>query len=223
MMKNNEWGAVAYLSHSKYGINSEVRINNYWNSSKTLTGCGASTANASSSKTCGITYGSTSTYPQSTTGNISGIFDMSGGAEERVMGVFANSNGTLWSGNSTSSTSGFNGLLGSSGTSYTGGIAFPESKYYDIYKASSGTTISASTACNGGYCYGHSLWETVEWYDDYVHFVSSTHPWVERGNYYDSGAYAGVFYSSASFGDAIVTMGAHGEVVSGFRAVACFA
>ncbi len=28
MMKNTEWGAVAYLSHSKYGINTEININN---------------------------------------------------------------------------------------------------------------------------------------------------------------------------------------------------
>ena len=28
MMKNTEWGAVAYLSLSNYGINGEVRINN---------------------------------------------------------------------------------------------------------------------------------------------------------------------------------------------------
>ena len=28
MMKNTEWGVVAYLSHSKYGINSEININN---------------------------------------------------------------------------------------------------------------------------------------------------------------------------------------------------
>ena len=27
MMKNTEWGAIAYLSHSKYGINKEVNIN----------------------------------------------------------------------------------------------------------------------------------------------------------------------------------------------------
>ena len=33
MMKNSEWGAVAYLSHSKYGINTEVRKNNYRDSS----------------------------------------------------------------------------------------------------------------------------------------------------------------------------------------------
>ena len=38
MMKNTEWGAVAYLSHSKYGINTEVRINN---NSSYLTGYAA--------------------------------------------------------------------------------------------------------------------------------------------------------------------------------------
>lgn len=26
MMKNTEWGAVAYLIHSQYGINSEIYI-----------------------------------------------------------------------------------------------------------------------------------------------------------------------------------------------------
>ena len=28
MIKNTEWGAVAYLSHSKYGIDGSIRINN---------------------------------------------------------------------------------------------------------------------------------------------------------------------------------------------------
>ena len=30
IMKNTEWGAVAYLTNSKYGKNSEVWINNYY-------------------------------------------------------------------------------------------------------------------------------------------------------------------------------------------------
>lgn len=37
MIKNMEWGAIAYLSHSKYGINKEVAINSY---SSYMTGCG---------------------------------------------------------------------------------------------------------------------------------------------------------------------------------------
>ena len=87
MAKNNEWSAVASLSHSKYGINSEIRINN----SGYTTGCGANEPNkAYSGGACEIVYGSgRALYPQSTTGNITGVFDMSGSAWEYVMGRYS--------------------------------------------------------------------------------------------------------------------------------------
>ena len=47
-MKNTEWGAVAYLSHSTYGINTEITINNCENY---VTGIGADTVSAGSSST----------------------------------------------------------------------------------------------------------------------------------------------------------------------------
>ena len=37
MMKNMEWGAVTYLSHSKYGINGEITLNNVRTSSSPYT------------------------------------------------------------------------------------------------------------------------------------------------------------------------------------------
>ena len=40
LMKNIEWGAVAYLSHSIYGLNGNMRYNN---SSNYITGCAATT------------------------------------------------------------------------------------------------------------------------------------------------------------------------------------
>ena len=224
MMKNSEWGAAAYLSHSKYGVNREVYINN---SSSYYTG--RSGGNVGGSTPINKTYTdqtSTTQYNSygyytwdgyllnyntntksstrdlskvaSTTGNITGIYDMSGGSEEYVMGVFANSDGQLWSGSSTSQNSGFTGLVGSAGTSYTG-TAFPDSKYYDVYKAS-GATISALTACNGGVCYGHALSETNEWYDDFSYFVYADSPWFLRGDYYDKGSSAGVFGKSSGSG-----------------------
>ena len=95
LMKNSEWGAVAYLSHSKYGINTEIRNNNYRldnNTYKDLTGCGAANNYDTETNECAIPYGTPSnetlSYPQSTTGNITGIFDMAGGSNERVMGTF---------------------------------------------------------------------------------------------------------------------------------------
>ena len=219
MMKNSEWGAVAYLSHSKYGISEEIRINNYldnndWSNPKILTGCGASTINGYMSTTCEISYGEAAEYPQSTTGNISGIFGMSGGASEHVMGVFANSNGTLWSGNSTSNNSRFTGLLGSSGTSYTG-VAFPDSKYYDIYKAADDDSINVLTACNGGICYGHALSETVNWYSDSANFISTDFPWLARGGTPASSDSSGAFSFSATGGDGFGNM-------AGFRSVISF-
>ena len=87
MMKNTEWGAVAYLSHSKYGINTEVRINN---NSSFITGYAATDSADQSSKqgTSGtdasvtLPYNTSTGYKASTTGNITGIYDMSGGTQE---------------------------------------------------------------------------------------------------------------------------------------------
>ena len=110
MSKNNEWGAVAYLTQSIYGRCSnsttctEIGINNN-NSYKT--GYGAK-AGSSSSATNGA-YNTTLGKDASTTNNIYGIYDMSGGRYEYVMGVY----------NNAKSSSGFNSL--------------PGTKYYNNY------------------------------------------------------------------------------------------
>ena len=218
MMKNSEWGAVVFLSHSKYGVNREVYINN---SSGFYTGrsggnVGGSTAintvyTVQTSTTQYNSYGfytwdgylleydtdtKTATHDiskvASTTGNITGVYDMSGGAYEYVMGVFTNSSGQLWSGNSATNNSGFTGLVSSSGDSYTG-VDFPDGKYYDIYKAASGTSINILTACDGGICYGHGLSEVKGWYNDSAYFVVASEPWLRRGGYYGFNANAGAF------------------------------
>ena len=79
-MKNTEWGAVAYLTHSKYGRNAtEITINDN-----------------TSYYTGGNNY--TSYVAQSTTGNIYGIYDISGGAKEyTAAGLTANVNSTFGS------------------------------------------------------------------------------------------------------------------------------
>ena len=182
MMKNSEWGAVAYLSHSKYGVNEEVYINN---SSDYYTGRSGGTTDAISStngtytwdgKTTRGSYASDRTLgtKASTTGNITGVYDMSGGDNEYVMGNY-------------------NNTLGSSGFS-----TLPDSKYYDDY-----TSDNPLTACNGGICYGHALSETDGWYSDFLDFVSSNEPWFRRGGGSGYGANAGAFYSGRFNGRAI--------------------
>ena len=151
MLKNSEWGAVAYLTESKYGRNgTEVTINN--NGTTYYTGGGA-----------GNTY--VTNTPQSTTGNIYGIYDLSGNAFEYVASYYKNGNFSY--ANSTFTT----------GTS---------DKYSTAYD---GTDV------NTNYKYGDATYETSGWHGDNADFVYSSNPFFHRGgNYYD-GSDAGVFYS----------------------------
>ena len=116
MSKNNEWGAVAYLTQSIYGrctdstTCTEVGINN---NGSYITGYGAP-AGSKYNDTNGA-YNTSLGKEASTTKNIYGIYDMSGGAYEYVMGVL----------NKTIGLSGFGSL--------------PDEKYYNNYTGSSYT------------------------------------------------------------------------------------
>ena len=80
MMKNIEWGAVAYLKQSIYGLGiTDIIINN--DKSSYYTGGGTGTSYKTN-------------IGQSTTGNITGVYDMSGGAWEYVMGNYGKTAGS---------------------------------------------------------------------------------------------------------------------------------
>ena len=169
MMKNTEWGAMAYLSHSIYGINQEIRINNM---NPITTGCGASSDNEAEATVCAIPYGGGSeSYPQSSTGNISGIFDISGGRFERLMAHYS----------ATPTPSGFAARI--------------EKKYYDLY-----STLSYDTACDGSICKGHSLTETKNWYNDYYLIFNTSRTWIHRGGLYLNNDVAGSFFVDVNSG-----------------------
>ena len=183
MMKNSEWGVVAYLSQSKYGklgntnfsgANKEIYQNK---SNSFITGCSyGSPSNDNTDYGCQYIYDiDINGTGASTTGNIYGIYDMSGGAWEYVMGNY-------------------NDVVASSEF-----VSMPESKYYDKY-----TTSDASTACNGNECLSHSLSETAGWYDDAQRMVNEQYPWLLRSGGYDYGIVAGVFrFNTWSLGDAL--------------------
>ena len=120
----------------------------------------------------------------STTGTIYGIYDMSGGAGEYVMGVLADTNGKPRSGYNSSSNSGFTGML-YEGTTYTG-VSFPDSKYYNLYTGSSYT--------------GHALTETARWYSDTPGSVGTDAPWFIRSGDYFNSMNAGVFFNNSGNG-----------------------
>ena len=181
MIKNMEWGAVAYLKQSKYGLGeTDIGINN--NTSYT-TGCGA-TAGSSSSSTCEA-YNTTNGMLASTTGNIYGVYDMSGGAWEYVMGNMVNSSGSFYS-----SSAGFSSA--------------PNAKYYDKY------TYNTDYENHGRGKLGDATKETLKsygsntegWYDDYAGFVYSSSSWFFRGGRCFDGSNVGVFYFDYSNGGA---------------------
>ncbi len=172
MMKNSEWAIVAYLSQSKYGklgntnftgANKEIYQNK---SDQFITGCSyGSPSNGNTDYGCQYQYNvDINGTGASTTGNIYGIYDMSGGAHEYTM---AN----------------YNNLIADSGFT-----SMPESKYYDKY-----TTDNMLTACSGNECLSHALYESNNWYSDYRGLVREQYPWQLRGGIYNYSIEAGIF------------------------------
>ena len=94
MLKNSEWGAIAYLTHSKYGRNGiEIAINN---SNEFITGMSGGKANASESDTK-YEYNTEKGVLASSTGNVYGIYDLSGGAWEHVASYYKDTTLTIGS------------------------------------------------------------------------------------------------------------------------------
>ena len=196
MLTNMEWGAVAYLTNSKYGrctngSCTEVSINGYGETSNwtTMTGCGPIASGSPSFGTTCNAYNNTLGQTASTTGNIYGVYDMSGGANEYVMGNMSNSNGTTYTYNASGAGSNF---------TYSTDTA----KYLTPYAY--GTTYKDQTAYNRGRL-GDATSEVVTkanygWYNDYADFPYSSRSWFLRGGpFVNSGLY-GPFYFYAGPG-----------------------
>ena len=164
MMKNDEWGAVAYLSKSKYGKNAEVTINS---NSSYYTGGGSGNAYVSN-------------IGQSTTGTVHGVYDMSGGAWEYVAAYVNNGNSSLTSYGSSlvnGDAKTKNVYSKASTDNATNNYNANSSKYGDaVYETS--TSGSGSTS----------------WYGDYSDFPNAGGPFFQRGGHYTGGTDEGVFF-----------------------------
>ena len=212
MMKNTEWGAVAYLQHSKYGSQASVRINN---NSSYITGYaatveptlgyagGTSTAgNRVESTSLGkdgtytVNYLNTNSTVASTTNNYSGIYDMSGGAWEYVTGYTTGA----------TTVGGSSGIIGLYPNFFSDSVY---SKYWDKYTAEVNTNYNNRIL-------GDAIGEMgpfgsekdpdgtanakSSWYKDYAYFADSVHPWFVRGGRWCYGAAAGAFAFSYGTG-----------------------
>jgi hypothetical protein len=213
MMKNMEWGAVAYLTSSIYGrytnattciaSGCEVWINNTYTGTGcgvsgdwsmaacggTITGCSgssvsASGANSMSACATGYTWSGTGVNA-STTGNQFGIYDMSGGAWEYVMGNMVDSSGNYYSSSAN--------------------LSQPDTKYYNSYEYSASTYTDHARGKLGDATketlkiFGS---ETGGWNSDYAYLLSGVSSWFRRGGYAYDGAGAGVFGFDRRTGEA---------------------
>ncbi len=102
LIRNSEWGAVAYLCYSQYGnvpkINGAGTIgsnNSYWYDMYTGQGAKGTNDEGWYNRTDDThNYNTQNGMLASTTGNATGIYDMNGGSWERVAGYLDNGNET---------------------------------------------------------------------------------------------------------------------------------
>ena len=176
LMKNDEWGAAAYLSKSKYGKETEeVEINS---NGSYYTGGGSGNAYVNNGG-------------QSTTGNVYGVYDMSGGAMEYVAAYVNNGNSNL--------------------TTYGASLLNGDAKTKNVYDKASSDSYENNYNQNKGK-YGDAVYETsssgsgkISWYSDFSGFPGSDNPFFYRGGNCINGSSAGVFCFNniygVSFGD----------------------
>ena len=222
LMKNSEWGAIAYLAQSKYGNNNnEPYINNITLNSGSakrtetvgrtgvdsiyaVTGVTTGTTNAGPSvktldnlTTTGNTANNgTYTWDQiegqksSSTLNMYGVFDLSGGVWERTAGYVAN---------------GYDHLKDYGSNLTDSGKKTTSTKYVTVYpydKTETSTDIDTKSRANykvNKYIFGDAIRETStsgtgsSWKGDYSYFPALYGPFSVRGGDLWNGSSAGLF------------------------------
>ena len=173
LIKNMEWGAVAYLSKSKYGKNAEVAINS---NSSYLTGGGSENSYINNAQ-------------QSTTGNVWGIYDMSGSSFEYVAAYVNNGENNL--------------------KQYGNTLINAPNYKKDVYllKENVNDSYSGNYSATAG-IYGDAIYETSDtngkgeeaWYDDFSNFPYGGKPFLYRGGSLGSDIKAGLFAFDAYYG-----------------------
>ena len=204
MMKNTEWGAVAYLQHSAYGSQASVRINNneafitgYASTTEPIKGYNGASIDGNRHEatsigvdgTYTVNYLNNNSSVASTTGNKTGIYDMSGGAWEYVAGY----------------TTGASTVGGSSGITSLYSNFFTDStytKYWDKYTSTTNTQYNNKILGDATGEMGPFGSEKdpdggtrnkSSWYGDYAFFTNLSSSWFIRSGYWITGTESGIF------------------------------
>ena len=176
MIKNMEWGAMTYLTQSRYGkagnsnyvgVEKQVRINN---NKQYITGCGADAQDAVGGNDC-YSYDTANGQTASTTGNISGVYDTSGGSWEATGSVL---------------------LLNNQNDGIPSYSEFQTDELASIIKENKYLTIYSYSNDKAEYSRGHLGDATLEmgpfyelynaWYGDVAQMIWNESRWFVRGN-----------------------------------------
>ena len=213
MMKNTEWGSVAYLQHSIYGSQASVRINNnsafitgYAGTNEPMLGYNGTSIDGnrhestslSQDGTYTVNYLNQKSVVASTTDNYSGIYDMSGGAWEYSIGYTIKSTS---SGDLSGITSLYSDFF--SDNSYL--------QYWDRYTSTIYTNYNNrifgdATGEMGPFGSEEdadgSTRNKSSWYKNYTRFTNSSNPWFAHGGNWDGGTGSGILAFSDTSGGA---------------------
>ena len=187
MIKNIEWGAATYLAQSAYGRNSEVWINN---SSKFITGSSGNSVSANADIGTTNDYTSSQGVQASTTGNVTGIYDMSGGAHERMASYVNNSY-----------VQDVNSIQYNYGQAL---IASKINKTKDVYDVDKSADSNENNYIANRNRYGDAVWEISSsaaggrdsWYADGSNYPRTNDPFFTRGGMYNNATVSGPYYFS---------------------------
>jgi len=185
-IKNSEWGAVCYLAHSQYGRNSfEIAAND---SSGYYTGRSAGDMYIDTPTTAGsYKYNTAEGGMASTTGNTTGVYDLTGSAMEYVC---------CWNKTCTDTR------LISNGSSFAKANG-SSTKYATAYNCGNNTSINSSLCILGDATYEIIIQDTATWFNDFLFGMDNSDPYLARADicYSDSNS-QGMFVGGKLGGEA---------------------
>ena len=188
-MKNSEWGAVAYLTQSRYGRNgTEVNLNNYYTTESSpwrtaITGMCTNGTSGVKTTTLGNAYNTAEGVKGSSTANVTGIYDLNGCVWERTAAYISNGNDNLKNygssyANLTANVNGYQTLSTKWATVYPYNSSDSNTNNYSSYSGKKSTT----------YGFGDAVLETsttgsgsTSWNGDYSNFTDTSAPVLLRG------------------------------------------
>jgi len=192
MIKNSEWGAVAYLTQSQYGRNGhEIDTNT---NSGYITGSGDVSKIGDTGSTC--EYNTNLGAKASTTGNVYGIYDLAGGKWEHVAGYDKLGARLTYQKDKNKGTIILNDVTDISGkyistkyiTAYTNGTADKSStsKLFEVGKIGDATKEVRTT--------------NSYWFSDSSVYIIQNAPYFGRGGGASTSPVIGMFYSDSTHG-----------------------